>query len=177
MTFEEQVAPVALDIRPGGVGDLLKAVIGEQELARAARRARQPIVVLRAAERTIGRDRIQDLPAFVAPAVPELEPAQFDCRIAARRGAGERLELRACLRVLALEDVDERRGQVPRGGWARPCLRQTTGLGDLSVAERHTHLLDERIGGAALPAGLCVDCSGGRHERNGEREAARSDSN
>ncbi len=118
MPLEEDVPPCGLDVGPRHVRDLLEGVVGQQELAHAAGRPREPEVVVGAREGPDRRERREPLAALRHLARPDLEQAQFERRIPERPAGGHGLELLARRGVVALEHVDEslRHGTV--GGLA-----------------------------------------------------------
>ena len=104
----------------------------------------------------------------VAASVPQLEQAELNGRVAERRRPRERLEPGAGGGIVSLKDLDERERKLAGGRCARPALRQAARVGKLTAAERHPHLLHQRIGGRPLATGLRVNRDDGGNE--GDRE-------
>ena len=145
----------------GTLVDLDERVVGEQELAAAARGARQPEVVVRPLERAIRRqsDRAASSPSSRRP-VAQVEQAQLEGGVAERsarasgssRGAPRRPSLRRSRRARA-RDLAAARGSVAG-------LASRRASATCAVAERHAHLLDAADRPPAAPPGL-------RHRRTG----------
>jgi hypothetical protein len=102
-------------------------IVGEQVLALAGGRPREPEAILHALAIERRGDRIEPPPALIALAVSQFEQAKLERGIASRRRGRHWRQLLARVLVFAFIDVDQRGGQFAAGSRGRRSRQRPLG--------------------------------------------------